>query len=207
MEDIVKKYWELVLKDKKYLEEYFSDKIAENNIREVIEKNEEYFSNRNTINEMYDVMHSKVKESFLNNYTEDEMYDNVKKEISSWFANKIFKDIPYTTMKIFLKDCFIWRKINSYEELEDIVHSEDANELLKINDYYTDEMFELLEEQLNVNFKKLADEGVKNIVSDCNLRRILEDSKTPKQLKDCINLKIESETICDELYEHIKQNK
>lgn len=137
MEDIVKKYWELVLKDKKYLEEYI-----------------------------------------FNKKTGNQLYDSLKRQMEEYF---------------------LWRKINSYEEMENIIHSGNAIKLLRFNDYYSDEISEVLEEHLKINFQKLDVEEIENMLSDNNLQKIVEDSTTPKQLKDCIMIERESRAICEEL--------
>lgn len=145
MENILKKYWELILKDKKYLEEYI-----------------------------------------FNKETGNQLYDSMKRQMEEYF---------------------LWRKINSYEELENIIHSGNAIELLRFNDYYSDEMCEVLEEHLKINFQKLDGEEIENMLLDNNLQKIVEDSTTPKQLKDCIMLERESQIICREMYRYIVENK
>lgn len=145
MNDILEKYYQLILKDKEYLEEYI-----------------------------------------LNKTTEDKMPDVIKRQI---------------------EECFIWRKANSYEELEDIVQSEKSMELLRLSDYYSDEMSELLENYLGIDFKKLNDEETDAILSNDNLQKILETNDTPKRLKDCIMIEKESQAICKEMYEYLMENK
>lgn len=145
MDEVLKKYWELVLKDKKYLEEYIFSK-----------------------------------------QTEDKLYDSMKRQ---------------------MEEFFLWRKVNNYEELESIAQSKNAMELLRFNDYYSNEICELLEEHLNINFQKLDEEEIENMLSDNNLQKIAEDSTTPKQLKDCIMLEKESQIVCREMYEYITKNK
>lgn len=145
MNDILERYYQLILKDKEYLEEYI-----------------------------------------LNKTTEDKMLDVIKRQI---------------------EECFIWRKANSYEELEDIAQSEKSMELLRLSDYYSDEMSELLEKYLGIDFKKLNDEEIDAILSNDNLQKILETNDTPKRLKDCIMIEKESQSICKEMYEYLMENK
>lgn len=145
MNDILERYYQLILKDKEYLEEYI-----------------------------------------LNKTTEDKMLDVIKRQI---------------------EECFIWRKANSYEELEDIVQSEKSMELLRLSDYYSDEMSELLEKYLGIDFKKLNDEEIDAILSNDNLQKILETNDTPKRLKDCIMIEKESQSICKEMYEYLMEHK
>ena len=106
-----------------------------------------------------------------------------------------------------IEEFFVWRKANSYEELEKIAHSEDAVELLRFSDYYSEEMCNLLEEHLNIDFQELDEDKFDDLLSDNNLQKIAEDNDTPKQLKDCIMLEMESRAICNEMYEYIMQNK
>lgn len=145
MNDILERYYQLILKDKEYLEEYI-----------------------------------------LNKTTEDKMLDVIKRQI---------------------EECFIWRKANSYEELEDIAQSEKSMELLRLSDYYSDEMSELLEKYLGIDFKKLNDEEIDATLSNDNLQKILETNDTPKRLKDCIMIEKESQSICKEMYEYLMENK
>lgn len=145
MNDILERYYQLILKDKEYLEEYI-----------------------------------------LNKTTEDKMLDVIKRQI---------------------EECFTWRKANSYEELEDIAQSEKSMELLRLSDYYSDEMSELLEKYLGIDFKKLNDEEIDAILSNDNLQKILETNDTPKRLKDCIMIEKESQSICKEMYEYLMENK
>lgn len=145
MSNVLERYYQLVIKDKKYLEEYI-----------------------------------------LSKSTENAMLDSIKRQIEEFF---------------------VWRKANSYEELEKIAHSEDAVELLRFSDYYSEEMCNLLEEHLNIDFQELDEDKFDDLLSDNNLQKIAEDNDTPKQLKDCIMLEMESRAICNEMYEYIMQNK
>ena len=145
MSNVLERYYQLVIKDKKYLEEYI-----------------------------------------LSKSTENAMLDSIKRQIEEFF---------------------VLRKANSYEELEKIAHSEDAVELLRFSDYYSEEMCNLLEEHLNIDFQELDEDKFDDLLSDNNLQKIAEDNDTPKQLKDCIMLEMESRAICNEMYEYIMQNK
>lgn len=141
MKDILKRYYQLVLKDRKYLEEYsFSET-----------KN----------NEMYDVINRSIQESF------------------------------------------VWRKINSYEQLKNVIHSKNASQLLKINDYYRDEMCELLWKYLDIDDSELEDEEREALISDDNLQKMVENKDVIKQLKDCIMLEKESRIVCKDMYLYI----
>lgn len=130
-----------------------------------------------------------------------------KKYLEEYIFSKSTGDKMYDTIKRQMEGFFIWRKVNSYEELEDIAHSEKATELLRFNDYYSEEMGDLLAKHLNIDFQELDEEEYDNLFSNDNLHKIVEDNSTPKQLKDCIMLEMESRTICKEMYEYIMQSK
>lgn len=139
------------------------------------------------------------------------MNDVLKKYYQLVLRDKIYlekyilsEDTHYKMVDI-IEKCYIWRKVNSYESLENIVHSEKAMELLGISDYYSDEMCELLAEHLKVDFTKLTDEEINCILSNDNLHGLLENENTPKQLKDCIEIEEESQIICKEMYEYLSK--
>lgn len=64
-----------------------------------------------------------------------------------------------------------------------------------------------LDKSIDIHIWKLyegyEDEEIDNILSDNNLQKIVENSNTPKQLKDCIMLEKESQIVCREMYEYI----
>ena len=130
-----------------------------------------------------------------------------KKYLEEYILNKTTENKMYDFMKKQMEECFIRRKINSYEELEKIAYSKDADELLRLGDYYSDEMSELLSEYLKIDFEELKNVEPDNIMSNVNLQKIVEDVDTPKQLKDSILLEQECQRVCKELYEYIMKSK
>lgn len=130
-----------------------------------------------------------------------------KEYLEKYVLNKNREAAMHNFVKRQMEECFIWRKVASYEVLENIVHSKEKQELLRINDYYSDEMCELLEQHLQIDFQKLSIDELSNILSEDNLQRILDDKNVPKRLKDCIILEQESQVICKEMYEYMTQNK
>ena len=144
MNNILERYYQLVLKDRKYLEKYILNETTENEIENIIKKQTE--------------------------------------------------------------ECFIWRKVDSYEKLESIVKSNEAMELTRIGDYYFDKMCELLDNYLGIDFTELTDNEFDHILSNDNLNKILKNENAPKQLKDCIEIEEESEKISREMYRYLEKN-
>lgn len=129
-----------------------------------------------------------------------------KKYLEEYILNKSTGNKKYDFIKRQIERCLVWRKVNSYEELENIIHSKEAYELLRFNDYYSDEMWDLLKDYLGIDFKELDDDELDKILSEENLQKIVENEDTPTQLRDCILLERDSQAICNEMHEYI-QNK
>lgn len=129
-----------------------------------------------------------------------------KKYLKEYIFNDTHKDEMFKLMQREMEELFIWRKANSYAELKTIVKGKRRNELLIFSDYYDDQMCELLEQYLGINLQELDDKEFDNILSDDNLGRIAKDRNTPKQLKACIMLEMESKVICRDMYKYIMQN-
>lgn len=127
-----------------------------------------------------------LEEYILNEHTENKMYDFIKKHV---------------------EESFIWMKVNSYEELGTIIHSKKAMELLNISDYYSEEICNLLEKYLKIDFQQIDYEEYETILSNDNLRKLLENVDTPKRLKDCITIERESQIVCKDMYKYIIQDK
>lgn len=96
-----------------------------------------------------------------------------------------------------------WRKIANYEELDNMINSGNVRDLLKINDYYDDELSELLEQYKEINQLQL-DEDYIEVLMKGDSQDLLNKSDIPQRLKDCISIKIKSRKICKELYQYLR---
>ncbi len=105
-------------------------------------------------------------------------------------------------MANFMQNSLSWRKIANYEELDNMINSGNIRDLLKIDEYYDDELSELLEQYKEINQLQL-DEDYIEVLMKGNSQDLLNKSDIPQRLKDCINIKIKSRKICKELYQYL----
>jgi len=109
-------------------------------------------------------------------------------------------------IKVMAEFYFEWRKIKNLEELKEKINQGEGKGLLKIEDYYCDELVELVKKNLNINLDKLNDEEYEVFISDKNLESLLKKEEISEQLKECIKIYVSSCKTCEKLYSFIKDN-
>lgn len=127
------------------------------------------------------------------------------------YLNKYIKEFNGTDFAIYefknlMENSFIWRKIKDYKTLENVINSKNAMELMRIEDYYSDEVYEVLENYLNIDFTELSETKREKILSKRNLKELLNKDDTPQRVKDCIEISLKCEKICKELIVYIMAN-
>lgn len=96
-------------------------------------------------------------------------------------------------MKNALSMLYLWRSIPENNQLEEVKQcfekAESLNALLDIREYYFDELIEL-EESENAKYHELSSKSLQEVMfqQDCK-----------KQLKDCIELYLMSDTVCEQI--------
>ena len=129
-------------------------------------------------------------------------YSLLLKEDKSYVKN--YKLEEQETLRIYYETKLKYRNIENTEELKEVIESENAKELLKIEDYYFDELIDLTEEQFNSVAKEWSDKELREFVSPDNLNKLLEKEDISKQFKDCIRIYLKAESVCKLLTEKIK---
>ena len=94
----------------------------------------------------------------------------------------------FMPMLAILEQGCIWKTITTRVVLNAVINSDYSGQLLKIEDFYSDELYEL--------FKK--------IYSIEELEKRLNGDNTPRKLKDCIRLYIKCNKVCKEFSGYMK---
>lgn len=138
----------------------------------------------------------------------DEYFELVQMEND--FTKKYYsKKSEIEVVNIFnqiVNDSLIWKKIKSKEDIENILKTNKAMELMRIEDYYSDILCDLLEDYLKINFTEIDEEEIEKLLSKDSLQELLNKEGTPQNLKMCIDINLKCERICKELYIYIKEN-
>jgi len=98
-----------------------------------------------------------------------------------------------------------WRKVNSIEELKELVKKVGLEELLRIEDYYLDKLVETAEE--TINLRKENEKDFEKYFSKDNLKKLLDNDAINEQLKECINIYIDASKVCEKVYYFIENHK
>ena len=110
--------------------------------------------------------------------------------------NKNIKSIRKIT-----NDTFIWRRVHTIEDIGNIIKKGKINELLKIEDVYTDIVCDIYEleygKKLIDSVKDTSEEG--EAFENKNYLRILNDKKSSPILKDNIEILLKASIVCKEL--------
>ena len=110
----------------------------------------------------------------------------------------------FIPMLVLLEQSCIWKTISTRIVLNAVINSNSSDQLLKIEDFYSDELYELFKEFHIIDETKLTEEEYDKIYSIEELKRRLNDNNTPKKLKDCIRLYIKCNKVCEEFNAYIK---
>lgn len=139
-----------------------------------------------------------------------EYYELVKmdKDFHDKYITKKGNDLKSQFIN-FINDSFIWRKINSVEDIYNILNTENAGRLLQIEDFYSDMIDDFYEEDYHKDITKSIGkkENPEKAYSDDNYRIIFNDNRSSQKLKDCIEIYLKSEGICKNLYHNFIKNK
>lgn len=96
-------------------------------------------------------------------------------------------------LKNALSMLYLWRSIPENNQLEELKqcfeNAKSMKALLDIREYYFDELIEL-EESENKNYHELSSKSLQKVM-------LQQDCK--KQLKDCIELYLMSDTVCEQI--------
>ena len=108
----------------------------------------------------------------------------------------------------FLNNSFIWRKIKTKIDMYNAMNSQYKYDLLRISDYYHDELCDLFADFYKIeDYSKMEEEKLDEMFSIENYEKLLESTDTPVRIKDCIDLYLECNTVCKELFQKINMEK
>lgn len=109
--------------------------------------------------------------------------------------------------RIAIREMLAGARIDSYEELELLTsrYNRKRFELLRIEDYYIDELYELLHQYYKLDLET-EEEKIDEILDFDNLKKLLKDKNVPEQIKDCIKIRIKCNKVCKEMYEYLMTN-
>lgn len=109
--------------------------------------------------------------------------------------------------KVIIKEVenfFEWRKIQTIQEVEDKIKNTDVKKLLRIEDYYMDEVCDLMEKYHIIEREKLSESEYCEAISDQQFYKLLDKKEIPEQLKEAITIYFSARNICDKLYNLLK---
>ena len=99
---------------------------------------------------------------------------------------------------------FIWRTIKNKKDMEKIINSKDKFNLLRLSDFYNDELAELFANFFDIkDYSKMEDEEMDKLFSTENYKSILNNKDTPVRIKECIKLVLECDEVCEQLYSEL----
>ena len=110
----------------------------------------------------------------------------------------------FMPMLAILEQGCIWKTITTRVVLNAVINSDYSGQLLKIEDFYSDELYELFKEFHIIDESKLTEEEFEKIYSIEELEKRLNDDNTPRKLKDCIRLYIKCNKVCKEFSGYMK---
>ena len=108
------------------------------------------------------------------------------------------KDRIKKILEEIIDNSFVWKKINSKEDIINIINSEKAIELLSIQDWYDDLIDEIYKEEYNREIDYNNDRDLEEIYIN-----ILNNENPSQKLKDCIEIVLKAMYVCKRLYENV----
>jgi len=138
-------------------------------------------------------------EKLINEYYEIIKEDN--EYLKKYILNIELESQEHLDVKNIIEKLFEWRKIQNVQELEQKIRNKKIKDLLGVEDYYVDELRELLREHLTITDKTF---NYRKYFSNRNLNELLTNEKTPQRIKDCIKIYLKTNNVCEKLYEKYK---
>lgn len=100
----------------------------------------------------------------------------------------------------FMNNAVIWRKIKTKQDMYGAMNSKYKFELLRLSDYYFDELSQLFADFFNIeDYSEMEDEKLDKLFSIESYKILLDDVNTPIRIKECIELFMESDKVCKQL--------
>lgn len=126
--------------------------------------------------------------------------EKVEKTIIEEYSNLIKLDEKYQKeykneqnfLEAILESDYIWRKITDKNDIAKLLKETEGMELLRIEDYYADELCEINEKE-NPESDFTFDEQ--------DILKMLNDNKSSQRLKECIKIMLKSSSVCKMIYE------
>jgi len=148
------------------------------------------------IEKIDEILEKYVIEEYINLIKMDSEYQKNYNNHSE--ENSLMQQIKQT-----IENTFIWRKLNDYNDIADLLKENKGHELLQIEDYYTDEMCEIYSDDYNIEFgDSVEDKNEEGLAfENKNLLKILENGKSSDRLKDCIKIVLRSNVVCKKMYD------
>ena len=138
-------------------------------------------------------------EKLINEYYEILKEDN--EYLNKYILNSELESKEHLDVKNIIEKLFEWRKIQNIQELEQKIVNKNIKDLLGVEDYYVDELTELLREYLSITTKAF---NYRKYFSYKNLNELIENDKTPQRIKECIKIYLKTSNVCEKLYEKYK---
>lgn len=115
------------------------------------------------------------------------------------YCDKYIKDsVNRTILEKFAENVLSWRMISNRNEVKNIIENNNENELMRLEDYYSDELYSLLMEKYEMKDDITEDEVEKiyeEMYSEENLIKLYNEEMVSQQVKDCILLYLNSNSI------------
>lgn len=138
-------------------------------------------------------------EKLVNEYYEILKEDN--EYLKKYILNSESESKEKLDVKNIIEKLFEWRKIQNIQELEQKIINKNIKDLLGVEDYYVDELTELLREYLSITTKSF---NYRKYFSYKNLNELIENEETPQRIKECIKIYLKTSNVCEKLYEKYK---
>lgn len=137
-----------------------------------------------------------------------EIIEADKKYTNAYEVEKNYNNEMLNNIQKYINEYYKWREIENKQELQEILANKkrkDVMELLRIEDYYNDELGELIEKHFDITFSECSDEEIENILSVENYTKLLEDKTTPIQIKECVRIVLKCKDTCEKIFEYIQR--
>ena len=100
-----------------------------------------------------------------------------------------------------------WKWTRERKDVELFLNHDKSEALMKIEDFYSDELLDLTEEYFNFDASELSDEEWEKLYSRTELKNKLQNVNVPERLKECIRVYIECEDVCNDLRAYVKKKR
>lgn len=144
-------------------------------------------------------------DEILEKYVIEEYIKLIKmdREYQNNYNNHIEENSLMQQIKQTIESSFIWRNLNNYNDVINLLKESKGHELLRIEDYYIDEMCKVYPDDYNIEFgDSVEDKNEEGLAfENKNLLKVLENERSSDRLKYCIKIVLRSSIVCKKMYD------